>query len=276
MMTAVMARTAAGAAIEARTTGRTATAIGASTTFWTTTAAVWAASTSTITPATAKGALETGTRIAADTGGVAREVFARSGRSANPRRTRFTGQQDDVVLDGLDFGGSVRKRCRDQFGFGVNFFDVVKLFVLLFGMLLRLFLGVFFAMLVRCVMVFAESGSVFGAFLRGVGFKIGAAFSAPCFDFSRILRGEFGDWFGMRFFRLALFFLFVDEFGAAGQRVGFGNVGGFLMLGFHKIGGKRSNLIFAELRIALGISCRVRGGQFQRRRFVPWRIGAVS
>jgi hypothetical protein len=68
------------------------------TTIGTAATAVWAATAAAITSSTL-GALETGARIAADTGGITRKVFARSGSAADARGASFAGKQDDVVFD---------------------------------------------------------------------------------------------------------------------------------------------------------------------------------
>jgi hypothetical protein len=93
-------------------TARTATAIGTAST------AVWPAATAAITSATLW-ALETGAGIAADAGGVAREVFARSGRAADARRASLAGKQDDVLFDDGGFCRDFAAVCFDHFGFNV-------------------------------------------------------------------------------------------------------------------------------------------------------------
>jgi hypothetical protein len=100
-MTAIMARTAgtAGTAFEswaARTRAAITTAIW--TAIGTAATAVGTATTAAIA-STALRALESRARIAADTGGIAREIFARSGRAADARGARFAGEENDVVLD---------------------------------------------------------------------------------------------------------------------------------------------------------------------------------
>jgi hypothetical protein len=116
-VTTIVARTAgtAGTAFESwagRTRAAITTAIGTAAT------AVGASTTAAIT-STALRALETCARIAADAGGIAREIFARSGSAADARRARFAGEENDVVLD----DGRARRGFGcvrfDDFGFGV-------------------------------------------------------------------------------------------------------------------------------------------------------------
>jgi hypothetical protein len=111
-MAMVMARAtgSAGTSFEARTAGA-ATAISAAiaSAVGTATTAVWTTSAAAITIASATlRALKTGAGIAAaDARGLAREVFARCGGSADTRRARFAGEEDDVVFDdgGSAYGG---------------------------------------------------------------------------------------------------------------------------------------------------------------------------
>jgi glycerol-3-phosphate dehydrogenase len=84
------------AALESRTW--TSAAIGASTTAVRTTAA------STITSATLR-PLEARARIAADAGGIAREVFARSAGTADARGASLSWQEDHVVLENRGLRG---------------------------------------------------------------------------------------------------------------------------------------------------------------------------
>ena len=100
-MTTIVARAtwAAGTAFESRT-GRTATAImastigTASTAVWTTTAAAVSITSATLW------ALETGAGIsAADACGIAREIFARSGGATDARGASFAGKKNDVIFN---------------------------------------------------------------------------------------------------------------------------------------------------------------------------------
>lgn len=77
----------------------------------------------------------------------------------------------------------------------------------------------------------------------------------------------------MEFF---LFLVFIEEFGAAGNRINFDISGGFFVLGLDEIGGQSVDLIVAEViggRRSCGMSSRIR--QFERRRSMPRGIGAV-
>jgi hypothetical protein len=249
-----------GATFESRT-GRTAstitTAIGAATTaVWTATAAAVS-----ITAATLR-ALETGARIAAaDACRIAREVFAWSGGSADARGASFTWEQDDVVFDDGRSCGNFSGVRFDHFCFGVFVFGVLMLTVLAIAMLDVFVVGVFvirvFCMFVNDVLGIAQSGGVFGAFVRGVGFEFGAIGGAMFLDFLGFFLGEFGFRGGLvfggvevRFFLAVLFFGFfvfgkfgfaggvnflsvvLFEFGAANEGIGFGVVGSFLVFCF--------------------------------------------
>src|SRR6185437_10744942 len=86
-VTAVMPRASARPAFESRA-GR---APAVWTTVGTATTAVWAASTTTIA-STTLWALETGTGITANAGGITRKILARSCRAADARGTSLTGQ----------------------------------------------------------------------------------------------------------------------------------------------------------------------------------------
>jgi hypothetical protein len=97
---------AAGTAFESRATRAPAVWTTIATAIRTATTAVWPATAAAITSSTLW-ALETRAGIAADTGRITREVFARSSGAADARGARFAGKQDDVVLDdgwsGSDF-----------------------------------------------------------------------------------------------------------------------------------------------------------------------------
>jgi hypothetical protein len=112
-MTAIVPGTSgtAGTAFESRATWTATvratipTAVGASAT------AVWAATAAAIA-STALRALKTGARIAANAGGIAREIFARSGGSADTLRARFAGEKNDVIFDdGRSRGGVACVGC---------------------------------------------------------------------------------------------------------------------------------------------------------------------
>lgn len=165
-------------------------------------------------------ALETGARIAAaDTGRVAREIFARSRGAADTRGARLTGKQDDIFFD----DGWTRSNFAcvgfDHFRFGVFMFGVLVLSMFMF--VLDMFVFRVFSMFDMVGMT--QSSSVFGAFVSGVSLEFGAIRGAVLFDFFSFSFGELGFRsslvFGrvqVRFF-LAFFFLgfFLREFGCA-------------------------------------------------------------
>jgi hypothetical protein len=145
-----------------------------------------------------------------------------------------------------------------------------------------------------------ERGSVFGAFVGGVGFELGAIRGAMLFDFLGFFFGKFGFSgrliFGgveMSFFFALLFFgFFVGELSFAGglhlrgfiffevrtatECVGFGVLGRFFVFRFNKFGREGHDLVFAQLRFAANRFRVLRSRQFQRRSFVTRRICAVS
>jgi len=133
-MTAIMTRATgtAGAAFESWA-ARTRAAI--TSTIWTaigTAATAIRATTTAAIASAALRALESRARIAADTGGIAREIFARGGSAADARRARFAGEKNDVVLD----DGRARRGFAcvrfDDFGFGVLVLAGFVLVVLVF------------------------------------------------------------------------------------------------------------------------------------------------
>jgi hypothetical protein len=116
---------------------------------------------------------------------------------------------------------------------------------------------------------------VFGAFVRGVGFEFGAIGGAVFLDFLGFFLGEFGFRGGLIFgcvevrFFLAVFFFGFFVFGkfgfargvnllsivlfkirAPGQSVGFGVVGGFLVLCLGKFESEGGSLLFVQFRFA--------------------------
>jgi hypothetical protein len=99
-MTAIVPRATgtAGAAFESRATWTATVWATITTTVGTSATAVWTATAAAIA-STTLWALETGAGIAADAGGITREIFARSGSTANAWSARFTGEQDDIVFD---------------------------------------------------------------------------------------------------------------------------------------------------------------------------------
>ena len=255
---------AAGTAFESRATRAPAVRTTIATAIGTAATAVWAATAAAIT-STALRALETSAGIAADAGGIAREVFARSSGAADTRGAGFAGKQDDVVFDdGRSRGGFSCVRF-DQFCFGVCVFGVLMLGMLVLGVFVHHVLGI------------AESGSVFGAFMRGVGFEFSAIRCAVLFDFLGFSFGEFGFRGGLIFggvevcffltFFLFGFFVFGQfgfasgvnfldfvifffEFGAANEGIGLDVIGGFLVLCLDELGRKGHDLVFAQLDFA--------------------------
>ena len=257
-MTAIVPRTtgAAGTAFESRA-GR-ASAVW--TTIWTT---IWAAigtAATAVWPATAAAiasttlwALETGARIAADTGGIARKVFARSGGAADTGGASLTRKQNDIVFDPGNLSGDLACMRFDDFRCGMFVFD-------------RFMCGVFG----HDMLGITEGGSVFGAFVRGVGCEFGAIGGAMLFDFFGFILGEFGFRGGLIFrsvevgFFLALLFFgifvvrefgfsggvnflgfVVVEFGAADEGIGFGVIGSLFVFCFGQLQREGGRLLFA-------------------------------
>ena len=261
---------AAGAAFESRA-ARTRAAI--TSTIWTAigtaSTAVGASTTAAISIASAAlRALETRARIAANAGGIAREIFARSGSAADARRARFAREKNDVVLDdGRSHRGFACVRF-DDFGFGVL---VLASFVLVVVSVFRVFV---FRVLVHGVFGIAKSGGVFGAFVGGVGFEFSSIRGAVLFHFFGFILGEFtlggglifrgvevgfflaflflGFFFGEICFRsrVNLFGLVFLKFGAAGEGIGFGVIGSFLVFCLGEFKREGRGLLFAQIGIA--------------------------
>jgi hypothetical protein len=244
-MTAIMPWTAGTArtAFESRagrTTATITTAIGAA--IGTAATAVWTTTTSAITPSALR-TLKTGAGIAADTGGITREIFARSSGAANPRGASLTGKQDDIFFDDDGFRSDLAWVRFDCFRLGVFVFGVLVLGMLVFSMFMDDMLGI------------TESGGVFGAFMRGVGFEFGAIRRAMLFDFLGFIFGKFGlrgslvfggvqVRFFLAFFLFGFFFrecgfasgvnffgLVLFEFGATREGIDFGVIRSFFVLG---------------------------------------------
>jgi hypothetical protein len=258
-VTAIMPGTAgtARAAFESRT-GRTSAVW---TTIGTTAAAVWASTTAAITPSSLR-ALETRAGIAADTGGITREIFARSSGAADARGARLTGKQDDIFFDDRGFRSDLAGVRFDYFWLSVFVFDMLVLSMLVFSVFVHEMLGI------------TESGSVFGAFVRGVGFEFGAIRGAVLFDFFRFILGKFGlrgglvfggvqVRFFLAFFLFGFFFgefgfasgvnflrLVLFEFGATCEGIDFGVIGRFLVFSLGELKREGGGLLFAQLRVA--------------------------
>jgi hypothetical protein len=116
---------------------------------------------------------------------------------------------------------------------------------------------------------------VFGAFVGGVGFEFGAIRGAMLFHFFGFVLGEFGlgsclifcgvevgfflTFFFFRFFVLGKLgiagcvnfrgFVFL-EFGATGEGVGFGVIGGFLVFCLCEFERERRGLLFTQVGVA--------------------------
>jgi hypothetical protein len=132
---------------------------------------------------------------------------------------------------------------------------------------------------------------VFGAFVRGVCFEFGTICRAVLFDFGGLFFRELGLRgslifrcvelsFFLAFFLFGLFlgeFSFADsvnlsgfvvvEFSAAGESVGLGVVGSFLVLCFHKLGRKSRGLVFAQFdfrarQLDVCRGCKLGSGSF--------------
>jgi hypothetical protein len=245
-VTAIVPRTAgaAGTAFESRAGWASAvwTTIWAA--IWaavgTAATAVWAASAAAIA-STTLWTLKTGARIAADTGGIAGKVFARSGRAADTGGARLAGKQNGIVFCHRRFCGDFACMHFDHFRCGVFGHDL---------------LGII------------EGRSVFGAFVSGVGCEFCAVGGAMLFDFFGFILGEFA-FRGSLIFRsvevgffLALLFFgifvvcdfgfsgvnflgFVVEFSAADQGIGFGMLGSLFVFRFGQFQREGRGLLFA-------------------------------
>lgn len=251
-VTAIMPGTAgtARAAFESRT-GRTSATI--TTAIWsaigTAATGVWASTAAAIASA-AHRPLETRPGIAADTGGITREIFARSSGAADARGTRLTGKQDDIFFDDDGFRSHLAGVRFDYFWLGVFVFDMLVLGMLVFGVFVHEMLGI------------TESGSVFRAFVRGVGFEFGAIRGTVLFDFFGFVLGEFGlrgglvfggvqVRFFLAFFLFGFFFrefdfasgvnflrLVLFKFGATCEGMDFGVIGSFFVFCLSQFEGK--------------------------------------
>jgi hypothetical protein len=133
-----------------------------------------------------------------------------------------------------------------------------------------------FRVVVHDVNGIAEGSGVFGAFVGGVGFELGAIRGAMLFDFLGFSLGELGlrgslifGGIQVRVF-LALFFLgffvlrkfgfasgvnFLDfviffKFGAADESIGLDVIGGFLVFCLDELGREGYDLVFAQVDFA--------------------------
>jgi hypothetical protein len=238
-----------------RTTATITTAIGTAAT------AVWTTTTSAVTPSALR-TLKTGAGIAADAGGITREIFARSRGAADTRGASLTGKQDDIFFDDRGFRSDLAGVRFDYFWLSVFVFDMLVLSMLVFSVFVHEMLGI------------TESGSVFGAFVRGVGFEFGAIRGAVLFDFFRFILGKFGlrgglvfggvqVRFFLAFFLFGFFFgefgfasgvnflrLVLFEFGATCEGIDFGVIGRFLVFSLGELKREGGGLLLAQLRVA--------------------------
>jgi hypothetical protein len=187
----------------------------------------------------------------------------------------------------------------DHFCFGVFVRGVLMFDMLVFAV----FVLSVFRMFVHDVLGVTQSGGVFGAFVRGVGFEFGTICGAMFLNFLGFFLGEFGFRGGLIFggvkvrFFLAVFFFGFFVFGefsfagsvnflsvvlfeicAPGQSVGLGVVGGFLVFCFGQFkseGGRLPLTQFSFAASGFGVCTRLYR-QFERRGFMPRRIRAVS
>src|SRR6266478_3560790 len=184
---------AAGAPFETRTTAGTSAAIGA-------TATAVGASTAAIASTATEGPLKARARIAADTSGVPREIFARSRWTANARRASFARQEDHVIFDDrCAFNDGFANGSGDQFFFSM---------FLSGGFILNVFMV---DMFVLVVLMLTVSGMTFGMFLGHVRGEFRPVGSAAGFDFRGFFFGEFrnlGNCCFLSFFRFFFCLLF--------------------------------------------------------------------
>jgi hypothetical protein len=218
---------AARAAFETRTTAGTSAAIGATAAaVGASTAAIGASATAiaaTVASTATEGPLKARARIAADTSGVPREIFARSRWTANARRASFARQEDHVIFVGRhSFRDGFTRGRSDQFLVGVLCLEVfvVDMFVLMLTV----------------------SGMMFGMFLGHVRGEFRPVGSAAGFDFRGFFFGEFRNLgnccslgFSHVFFCLFFCFFFV-EFGTADDGIDFRCFRSLLLLRFDEAG----------------------------------------
>jgi hypothetical protein len=188
--------------------------------------------------ATAEGPLEARARVAADAGGIAREILARSRRTAGVGCARLSGEKCDLISGGGCSRGGFAGSRFDYFGFAMSVLTAI-----VFGFFMTSFY------------VLAEGHGMFGAIVCGVGFSLGAIGRVPLFDFLSFLVGELRRFRGKNFFPfLGLFFGFVFKFGASDDGIGVRVVLGFFVFGFDKIGGECIDLVFAQVGAIAGMS----------------------
>jgi len=171
--------------------GATATAVGTASTIRASATAI----ATTIASTATEGPLKARTRIAADTSGVPREIFARSRWTANARRASFAGEENHVVFDGRHaFCDGAAGRSGDQFFFSMFMSSVFipKVFMV--------------DMFVPVVLMLTVSGMMFGMFLGHVRGEFRPVGSAAGFDFRGFFFGEFRNLGNGRFLSFFRFF----------------------------------------------------------------------
>lgn len=107
--------------------------------------AVWTTTTTTITSTTAPAlwALETRARVTADSGGIARKIFARSRGATDARSASFTGKQDDIFFDDGWSHGNFACVGFDYFGLRMFVTGMFMFSVLVLGMFVFRVFGMF-------------------------------------------------------------------------------------------------------------------------------------
>jgi hypothetical protein len=124
-------------------------------------------------------------------------------------------------------------------------------------------------MFVHDMLGIAESGSVFGAFVCGIGCEFSAVGGPMLFDFFGFLLGEFGfrgglivgsvePYFILPFFLFSFFAFGVNFFGvviflkicAAAESVSVDVLRSFFMFCFDQFGGEGHNLVLAQFCVA--------------------------
>ena len=169
--------------------------------------------------------------VAADAGGVAREIFTRSARAPNARGTSLAGEENHVVFDDRRaFHSGFAGGCRDRF-----LFDTPDLGVLVLDMFLL------------AVLVLAMSCVVFGVLLSHVRSEFRPVGGASSFDFLDFFLGEFRDFSGRCFF--SFFSFFFVEFGAADDGIGFCFFLGLFVFGLDETGSECGDLIFVQFKV---------------------------
>src|SRR6266481_2799558 len=268
---------AAGTAFESRpawassTIGTSSTTVGASSAAIRASAAVVAA---TIPAAAAERPLEARARIAADTCGTARELFARCAGTTDARRTGFAWKKNHVFFDDRSLRNNSAGNGGNRFLFDVLRFERAGSGVLFLVFLLAFaFAFAFLRVLGFSVLVLAKVGRMDGAVVRKVRFRFGAVDGALFFDIFRFFRREFRVLRRADGFRLARFFfgIFFFELGAANHGIRFRFFLGLFVFSLDDARCERGDLIFVQFDLTthrFGFEDRARSGGslFQRGR----------